>query len=150
MRQACTLCLLAALVSPAGCSELAPRAASGGGSGGSVATRRPDDPQDEGPAAEREPPRTMMTEPGATDCTGLRTQARRILEVNCAACHQDPANQANFSFCLDVDRLAMSVSSTGKRFLVPGSPEQSRLFERVANGEMPPAVGHPAAHQHRR
>jgi hypothetical protein len=47
---------------------------------------------------------------------------------------------ANFSFVLDVDILATAVSSTGKRFIVPGYPQQSRLYERVANGEMPPAV----------
>src|SRR4029453_5525544 len=70
----------------------------------------------------------------------LRAQARQVLERNCAPCHQAPANQANFSFCLDVDMLAATTSSTGKKNLVPGAPEQSALFERVANGEMPPAI----------
>jgi hypothetical protein len=79
--------------------------------------------------------------PAAADpCTMVRTDALRILKTNCAPCHQDPANQANFSFCLDVDKLAMATSSTGKKFLVPGSPEMSRVFERVANNEMPPAA----------
>jgi hypothetical protein len=78
--------------------------------------------------------------PPAASCEVLRVQTRQILEKHCAPCHQAPANQANFSFCLDVDALARAVSSTGKRFLVPGFPEQSRMFERVANREMPPAI----------
>jgi hypothetical protein len=138
MRAGCWLWLLAALAAPSGCTELAPRAASGGG-GGPVTPRRPEEAAEE-VSPERVPPPEMLPQPAGADCDSLRTQARRILETNCASCHQDPANQANFSFCMDVDRLAMSVSSTGKRFLVPGSPEQSRLFERVANGEMPPAI----------
>jgi hypothetical protein len=85
-------------------------------------------------------PRPDPGAPAADGCTMVRSAALRILKTNCAPCHQEPANQANFSFCLDVDRLASATSSTGKKFLVPGSPEMSRLFERVANNEMPPAA----------
>jgi hypothetical protein len=95
-----------------------------------------------GPQADATAPSPGPLDAGmmAAECTSVRGEARRVLQTNCATCHQAPANQANFSFCLDVDKLAMSVSSTGKKFLVPGSPEQSRIFERVANGEMPPAA----------
>jgi hypothetical protein len=143
-----------ALLLSSGCTELEPRASSSGGSpiasgGGIDAPGPPGEAIDEGdPVDEHDAARPGRDAgvpvpdgpPAQTACAELRAGARRVLEVNCAPCHQAPANQANFSFCLDVDRLASAVSSTGKKFLVPGAPEQSRLFERMANGEMPPAV----------
>ena len=76
----------------------------------------------------------------AASCEGTRTLARRILETNCAVCHQSPAKHGNFDFCLDEHLLTTSVSSTGKRFVVPGAPEESRLYQRVFAREMPPAI----------
>jgi hypothetical protein len=76
---------------------------------------------------------------GADACDAVRSQARTILEVNCAFCHQAPGNQANFDFILDLDKLKTGVSSTGQRFVVPGDPDQSRIYQRMSVGEMPPA-----------
>jgi hypothetical protein len=106
---------------------------------GPVAGQPPGAPPTVGVRPPGENPRDAGAGAGG-NCDLVRAEAKRILQINCAICHQDPANQANFSFCLDVDKLATSVSSTGKKFVVPGAPEQSRLFERIASGEMPPAI----------
>jgi hypothetical protein len=83
---------------------------------------------EEDPAASRDP------------CGVTTAQARTILQTNCAPCHQAPAKQGNFDFCLDFDTLTRAVASTGKRFVVPGVPGESRLYQRVAAGEMPPVA----------
>jgi hypothetical protein len=84
-----------------------------------------------GPSAEPE-------DEGDDRCASIRSQARAVRELNCAPCHQSPAKEGNFYFILDDDVLASAVSSTGQRFIVPGAPDDSRLFRRVAAGEMPP------------
>jgi hypothetical protein len=71
-------------------------------------------------------------------CEVTTNQAREILQMNCSGCHQAPAHQGNFDFCLELDTLTTAVASTGKRFLVPGEPEASRLYQRAMAGEMPP------------
>jgi hypothetical protein len=82
--------------------------------------------------------------PAAVDpCVAVDRQARAILEASCAHCHQSPAKMGNFDFCLEVDTLTMAVGSTGKRFIVPGLPDESRLYQRVAAGEMPPPARMP-------
>jgi hypothetical protein len=54
-----------------------------------------------------------------------------------------------FDFVLDDERLKTAVSMTvddaGKplRFVVPGDPEQSRLYRRIVVGEMPPVQAPP-------
>jgi hypothetical protein len=97
------------------------------------------DPEGPGPADAGAPPPTSEPEhPSTDDCDPIRFQARAIRETNCAPCHQAPAKEGNFYFVLDDDVLAKAVSSTGQRFIVPGSPDNSRLFKRVAAGEMPP------------
>jgi hypothetical protein len=73
-------------------------------------------------------------------CDAVNASAFKVLKMHCSGCHQHPFNQANFSFVLDVDKLVMSTSSTGKKFMVPGRPDDSRIYERVKNNEMPPAV----------
>ncbi len=101
------------------------------------------------PAATPPPPPPPSPPPGAvTDggvvssvtCETVNSDALRILQTNCAGCHQLPNNVANFSFILDVDRLVMSTSSTGKRFMTPGNPDESRIYERVMKNEMPPPL----------
>jgi hypothetical protein len=72
-------------------------------------------------------------------CDEIRVQARKILETNCAFCHQAPANMGHFDFVLDPDTLTTATGTTGARFAVPGSPDESRLYRRAAAGEMPPA-----------
>ena len=80
-------------------------------------------------------------------CEQTRSRARAILETNCAGCHQAPAKQGNFDFCLDIGLLTSAISSTGKRFVVPGAPGESRLYQRVSAGEMPPAMKMPRPSQ---
>jgi hypothetical protein len=75
---------------------------------------------------------------GGDGCDAVRSQARAILATNCAFCHEAPGNQANFDFILEPDKLKMAVSSTGQRFVVPGDPDQSRIYQRISVGEMPP------------
>jgi len=76
---------------------------------------------------------------GGDACDTTRSQARTILETNCAFCHEVPGNQANFDFILELDKLRTAVASTGERFVVPGDPEHSRIYQRISAGEMPPA-----------
>jgi hypothetical protein len=139
--------VLVVAVFVAGCVQpVDPSKSSGHAEGGNGGTVQPPPPTPGGGGVPATPPSAMqpVTPPqggmAAAGCDSVKTEALRILKTNCAPCHQNPANQANFSFVLDVDRLAMSASSTGKRFIVAGYPEQSRLFERVANGEMPPPI----------
>jgi hypothetical protein len=84
------------------------------------------------------PAGTDSNQSGADACEPVRAQARAIRQANCAVCHQSPAKEGNFYFVLDDDILAKAVSSTGQRFVVPGAPDDSRLYRRVAAGEMPP------------
>jgi Planctomycete cytochrome C len=147
------LCVLVAGSFVAGCLPVDPSKSNGNGEGGAGGSFQQPPPSSGTGGMPSTPPTAMPPRPptGAVvdagpmginpqSCDSVKTEALRVLKSNCAACHQNPANQANFSFVLDVDMLAMAVSSTGKRFVVPGYPEQSRLFERVANGEMPPAI----------
>jgi len=67
-----------------------------------------------------------------------RSEARTILEADCAGCHETPGKEANFDFILELDKLKTGVASTGERFVVPGDPGHSRIYQRVSAGEMPP------------
>src|SRR2546423_2710753 len=68
------------------------------------------------------------------DCDARRSQARDVLETNCAFCHELPGNQANFDFILELDKLKTGVASTGERFVVSGDPDHSRIYQRMAAG----------------
>ncbi|HXG08403.1 MAG TPA: c-type cytochrome domain-containing protein [Gemmataceae bacterium] len=61
----------------------------------------------------------------------VRVQA--ILKTNCYRCHgQDGSAKGGFGYVLDRDQLV----SRGK--IVPGKPDESELFRRIEQGEMPP------------
>ena len=91
-------------------------------------------------------------------CAATNAQAIDVLRKNCARCHGGAnagarQGQPPFDFVLDIDRLTSAVSGTvrdaaGKpvRFLVPGEPDHSRIYVRIAMGEMPPpdVIGLPA------
>src|SRR5204862_1576277 len=77
--------------------------------------------------------------PAAVNCAANKAKARAVLETNCAFCHQAPANMGRFDFILDPDTLTTATGTSGARFVVPGSPDKSRLYQRAAAGEMPPA-----------
>jgi hypothetical protein len=86
------------------------------------------------------PPRDAGAAPtAAIDCDQNRAKVRTVLETNCAFCHQAPASMGHFDFVLEPDTLTTATGTTGARFVVPGMPDQSRLYQRAAAGEMPPA-----------
>jgi WD40 repeat protein/mono/diheme cytochrome c family protein len=63
----------------------------------------------------------------------LARKAQGVLRANCHRCHgKDGAVEGGFNYVLDLDRLL------ARRKVIPGSPEQSPLFRRVASGKMPP------------
>jgi len=59
-------------------------------------------------------------------------QARAILQTHCAACHANGKAKGGFGFVLDRDLLVSRV------LVVPGHANQSDLFQRIQQGEMPP------------
>src|SRR5262245_29132980 len=68
----------------------------------------------------------------AGEAADLAQQAKAILKSHCFACHgEGGANEGGFNFVLNRKRLV-------RELVVPGSAEESRLFERVKKGEMPP------------
>jgi mono/diheme cytochrome c family protein len=62
-------------------------------------------------------------------------RVRAILFRNCFACHgEDPDNvEKNLHILQHKDLI-----DSGRRIIVPGSPENSRLMQRIADGSMPP------------
>jgi hypothetical protein len=122
----------------AGCQQLDTSAARGPDGN----ANRPNNPttvdHEEGSTHADSGPPPASGEPTSDACEPVRAQARAIREANCAPCHQAPAKEGNFYFVLDDEVLVKAVSATGQRFIVPGAPEDSRLYRRVAAGEMPP------------
>lgn len=63
----------------------------------------------------------------------LAAKAIAILKTHCADCHSGgKATKGGFGFVLDRDRLV------GRLLVVPGKAQQSDLFVRIQQGEMPP------------
>src|SRR5437764_12336976 len=63
----------------------------------------------------------------------LAVRARAVLEANCHRCHgKDGSAKGRFGYVLDRDKLV------ARNLVVPGSPAESELYQRVAGGEMPP------------
>jgi serine/threonine-protein kinase len=63
----------------------------------------------------------------------LAAQARAVLKKYCAGCHgPDGTNEGNMNYILDFKKLQE------KKKLVPGDPAKSKLYKKVAGGEMPP------------
>jgi mono/diheme cytochrome c family protein len=64
----------------------------------------------------------------------LAESARRILQSHCAGCHSTAAPaKGGFDYILDRDRLV------ARGQVMPGKPDESPLYQRVRQGEMPPA-----------
>ena len=141
------LALLLALCGPAACfQELDPGAAT-----------------NTQPRFDASPPPTTATHTPdiELDFTGKRTtedpcvptteQAKEILTKNCAGCHGGGpgASQGQFDCVLDFDKLKTRTSVSVQdprdptkpmRFLVPGDPDSSRVYQRMFRGEMPPVL----------
>src|SRR5947209_8655060 len=63
----------------------------------------------------------------------LAARAQAILKANCHRCHgRDGALEGGFNYVLDRDKLV------ARQKVVPGKPDESLLFKRVAAGKMPP------------
>jgi hypothetical protein len=84
-------------------------------------------------------------------CVATRRHTGEILTSYCARCHDGGSvgahqGQPPFDYVLNVDKLTAATSAAVKdpmtqlpaRFLTPGAPMRSRLYVRMATGEMPP------------
>ncbi len=68
----------------------------------------------------------------------LAQKAQAILKANCHRCHgQNGSLEGGFNYILDHDRLL------ARKKVLPGQPDLSPLFKRVAAGKMPPAGEQP-------
>ena len=69
-------------------------------------------------------------------------QIRPILSNNCSRCHGPDAEERQSGLRLDLRDEALKPAESGKRAIVPGKPEASRLVERIFSGDpgeiMPP------------
>jgi mono/diheme cytochrome c family protein len=64
----------------------------------------------------------------------LAAGAQAVLAGHCSRCHgRDGTAKGGFGYVLDRDRLVSRAK------VIPGKPEESELFQRVRDGEMPPA-----------
>jgi hypothetical protein len=68
-----------------------------------------------------------------TEPADLAEKARASLRANCHRCHgREGAVEGGMNYVLDRDKLI------ARKKVFPGQAEQSRLFKRMAAGEMPP------------
>ncbi|MBS1969281.1 MAG: c-type cytochrome [Bdellovibrionales bacterium] len=82
--------------------------------------------------------------PGAMDLgsADLKSQALIIMEKNCVSCHAGSnASGTGFSFADDLNKIAAS------RYVVPGNPNSSLIYQRIALGNMPPLAMLPSDQQ---
>ena len=66
----------------------------------------------------------------------LAAETRAIFSAKCAVCHGPNLEKpkGRFGYVLDLARVA-----NNREMIVPGSPDESELWELVRRGEMPPA-----------
>ena len=69
--------------------------------------------------------------------TELNRQGLEFLNKHCRKCHHDDSNYPGLDV-LDRPSLLTPVIATQKPFLVPGNLDQSRIWQQVISGEMPP------------
>jgi uncharacterized membrane protein len=64
----------------------------------------------------------------------LAAEVRAIFDAKCTDCHgaELPRPKAKFGYVLDLKRLAAN-----PKFVVPGKPEQSDLYDLISHDEMP-------------
>src|SRR5690348_6264603 len=73
-------------------------------------------------------------EPAEKKGAALAGKAHALLKEHCYRCHgQDGANEGGLNFILRRDKLA-----AGGKYLVPGQPGQSLLYQRMKEASMPP------------
>jgi WD40 repeat protein/cytochrome c553 len=80
-------------------------------------------------AVEAEPP---------PDAARLAEQVQTILRTHCYRCHgQDGSVEGGVNYITDLGKLL------ARKKIVPGKPEESRLWRRLEDGTMPPPEEHP-------
>ncbi len=68
----------------------------------------------------------------AQDAAALAKSAQAVLKDRCFSCHgESGANEGGFNYALNRKRMV-------RELIVPGSSNDSKLFQRVVKGEMPP------------
>ncbi len=69
----------------------------------------------------------------AAEPNPLAKKAQDVLKAHCYRCHGDEGNvEGGMNYIIDLERLV------ARKKVVPGKPDQSPLFKRVAAGTMPP------------
>lgn len=89
--------------------------------------------------------------PAANGCEKTALDAHAILQEHCAACHGIGAASMGvprFDFVMDDDQLKAKtwerMGQPALRFLVPGDPDNSVVYQRAAMArDMPPVQGDP-------
>src|SRR5581483_2273804 len=67
------------------------------------------------------------------DKAELAQRAKAVFQAHCYRCHgQDGAVESGFNYLMDLGQLV------GRRKVVPGKPEESKVYLRMAKGQMPP------------
>lgn len=75
----------------------------------------------------------LITGSQAADSDPLALRAKAILQQHCYRCHgAKGAVEGGFSYLLERDQLVH------RKLIVPGDAANSRLLQRIQNGEMPP------------
>ncbi|MCY3933770.1 MAG: PSD1 and planctomycete cytochrome C domain-containing protein [Acidobacteria bacterium] len=92
--------------------------------------------------AAREVPPVEHGIPGPGELLSFNRDVRPILSDHCYECHGPDAAVRQAGLRLDQGESALGVLPSGRRALVPGSLEQSQLFQRIAAADaldrMPP------------
>jgi len=91
------------------------------------------------------------TMPAADGCAKTALDAHEILQAHCALCHGIGAASSGvprFDFVMDDDQLKVKtwerMGQTALRFLVPGDPDNSVIYQRAAMArDMPPVQADP-------
>jgi hypothetical protein len=86
------------------------------------------------------------TEAVQTGCDKTQLDAHKVLETNCAVCHNIGAASSGvprFDFVMDDEQLKAKtwdrIGQMPLRFLIPGDPDNSVIYERaVVKRDMPP------------
>ena len=101
-------------------------------------------------------PRAVFTDidetmPAASPCDKTAGDAHDILKKNCGGCHDIGAASLGvprFDFVMDDEQLKVKtwerMGQPAQRFLIPGDPDNSVIYDRAAiSRNMPPVQGDP-------
>ena len=105
-----------------------------------IISKREAQPSSQDSIGESETPKAptpvqVYKDAGLVVAVSLQSKATEILRKNCEVCHQAGNALGNFGTVLNIEAMIAS-----NRYLVPGSPEKSLIFTRLApTGNMPPA-----------